>query len=412
MPAMRSRWKDQEAKGKSVLDLLVYRSRLLGADPDLVLWGGNTSSKDTARGVLWVKGSGKLLRDAKEADFCALNLHKLRGALPRRGMTDAETAAFLKNCALDPKASRPSVETFLHAWLPFRVIDHTHPDAILALTDTSKPREFCRKVFGREFVFVPVAKSGFEIAKRLLSEFGKKPGAKGAILEKHGLVVWGEDDKACYRRTIEAASRAGEWIRKHCRNPKPFGGEVIRPFPKGKRKTLLRRIPAGMKSSMGREFPGYFCCVDDKETLEFVCSARGPALSGKGPTTPGHIYFTKRTPLFLKSNLSSEAPLDINRSGLAKQIKKFADAEKKYFRRFAGPGMRMQSPYPAVVLIPGVGMIAAGKNRRAALMTAEIYRHTIRVMRAACSIDDYRSFSPRQAFEIEYWLPGQVRQSA
>jgi len=409
---MQSRWKDKEAEGKSSLELLVYRSRLLGSDPALVLWGGNTSTKDISRGILWVKGSGKMLRGAREADFCALNLHKLREASTRRGMTDGEMATFLKDCALAPKASRPSVETFLHAWLPFRVIDHTHPDAILALTDTRKPGKFCREVFGGEFVFVPAAKSGFEIAKRLFSEFEKNPKAKGAILEKHGFVVWEDDDKACYRRTIEAVRKAGKFIRKRRAREKPFGGERVPPLPERERKTLLRKILAGMKLLTGRKSPENFLCSDDKTVLEFACSERGPALSRKGPTTPGHIYFTKRVPLFLKWNLFAEGPLDINRSGLAKQIKDFSVREKEYFKRFAKPGMRMQSPYPAVILIPGVGMIATGKNRKAALMTAEIYRHAIQVMRDACSIDDYRSFSAKQAFEIEYWPLGRVRQSA
>lgn len=400
MRAMRSHWKDQEAKGKSLLGLLVYRSRLLGSDPSLILWGGNTSTKDIARGILWVKGSGKMLRNARAADFCALDLHKLREAERRRGMTDEEMLAFLEKCALGPRGHRPSVETFLHAWLPFRVVDHTHPDKILSLTNTSRPRKLCEKVFGKELLFVPVVKSGFGLAKRLLREFSGNPDAKGAVLEKHGLIVWGEEDRAVYCRTLELVNRAEKFVRKKRRRKKAFGGRIVRPLPMKRRNDFLREFIPGIRKLLNRHGPRSVLFSDSRPVLEFVCSRLGFSCSQKGPSTPGHVIWTKRVPCFLRVKAG---PLRTQGKKLAAQIERYAEGQRRYFRRYAKPGTRAIAPYPAIILIPGAGMLAAGTHLRDARLTGEIYEHTIRVMRDACFVDRYRSLSPRQAFAIEYW---------
>ena len=196
---MQSRWDKQAVKGKDKLDLLVYRSRLIGQEPPLCVWGGgNTSTKGEVRDlhgrwrqVVWVKGSGSDLKASERRDFPMLFLDEVLPALKHRTMTDEEMVDFLSRCMADPSSPRPSIETLLHAFVPEPDIDHTHADAVLSLTNTAQSRRLCYSVFGKELLWIPYLKPGFTLAKQMAEAYMKYPSAKGALLENHGLITWG-----------------------------------------------------------------------------------------------------------------------------------------------------------------------------------------------------------------------------
>ncbi len=435
---MKSNWKDREAKGKSLLELLVYRSRLIGSEPKLCVWGGgNTSSKMVEQDhlgkqvrVLRIKGSGSDLKSCQPKDFSPLSIQEVLPALEREAMTDEEMVDYLQRCLLDPKAPRPSIEALLHAFLPYQAIDHTHADAILSLTNTSRPEAICRKVFGEGLIFIPYIKPGFDLAKKLAREVSKHPNASGAVLEKHGLITWGDDSKTSYLRTIEMVSRAeafisqksspqsaGESVRtspphilaekvkrqkregKRKKTTKAFGGEKVKPLSQKDRQEFIARFMPEFRQVLSRNKPVILHFNDSSAVLEFVCSKGAPVVSQQGPATPDHMLRTKRIPCFLKL---SGNPLRVRQS-FKRQLEAYAKAHSRYYHRYARHGMFMLDPYPAVILIPGVGMITSGKDLSSARIVSEIYEHSISVMRAASFIDRYVSVPPREAFEIEYW---------
>jgi rhamnulose-1-phosphate aldolase/alcohol dehydrogenase len=397
---MRSLWKDREIKGKNPLELLVYRSRLIGSEPKLCVWGGgNTSSKTVETDhlgrsvqVLRIKGSGCDLKSCKPRDFSPLKLEEVLPALGKISMTDEAMVDYLNRCLLDPKAPRPSIEALLHAFLPYEAIDHTHADAILSLTNTQHPEKTCRAVYGDELIFIPYVKPGFDLAKKLAGEVKRRPASRGAVLEKHGLITWGEDSKTSYLRTVEMVSRAERFIQKKAKNQKPFGGEKIRPLSPALRKAFIGRFMPELRKTLSRTKPVILHFNDSEAVLEFVSSKKASEASQQGPATPDHMLRTKRIPCFLDTKKS-----------FRKQLESFALAHERYYKKFKKPGMFMLDPYPTVMLIPGVGMVTAGKDLDSALITSEIYEHSISVMRAASFINRYVSLPPREAFEIEYW---------
>jgi len=178
---MQSLWKNSEIKSKDGLDQLVYRSRLIGRDAKLCVWGGgNTSTKRTERDhlgrevkVLWVKGSGSDLKVSERKDFAPLRIDDLLPLLKRDRMSDEEMVELVSRALMNPKAPRPSIEALLHAFLPFQDIDHSHADAILSVTNTKRGKQIARKIYGNELIWVPYVKPGFELSKRLFSAYQK-----------------------------------------------------------------------------------------------------------------------------------------------------------------------------------------------------------------------------------------------
>ena len=397
---MQSLWNDSETKRKSPLELLVYRSRLIGRESKLCVWGGgNTSSKmiekdhlGRALKILRVKGSGSDLKSCQPKDFSPLKLEEVLPAIEKTAMTDEVMVDYLNRCLADPKAPRPSIEALLHAFLPYQAIDHTHADAILSLTNTRHPKQICEKVYGDELIFIPYIKPGFDLAKKLAAEVMRRPACKGAVLEKHGLITWGNDSKTSYLRMIEMVSRAERFIRQKTGNRKAFGGQKVQPLPLRLRQVFIERFMSEIRKTLSKKKPVILYFNDFPSVLEFVCSKDASRVSQQGPATPDHMLRTKRIPCFLKTKQSFK-----------RQLGAYALAHERYYKKFAKPGMFMLDPHPVVILIPGVGMITSGKDLDSALITAEIYEHSISVMRGASFVDHYVSLQPREAFEIEYW---------
>ena len=197
--AMKSLWRDSEIRGKDSLDQLVYRSRLIGRETKLCVWGGgNTSTKRTERDhlgrpvrVLWIKGSGSDLKASERKHFSPLRLDDLLSLLKRTKMSDEEMVELLTRSLIDPKAPRPSIEALLHAFLPFQDIDHSHADAILSITNTERGRSIAKSIYGDALVWIPYVKPGFALSKKIFEAYQKNKRSIGAVLENHGLITWG-----------------------------------------------------------------------------------------------------------------------------------------------------------------------------------------------------------------------------
>ncbi len=405
---MKSLWSGELAKKcYDKLDVLVYRSRLIGQEAKLCVWGGgNTSTKceetdflGRKRMILRVKGSGSDLKASERKHFTPLYLDLILEALKVDQMTDEEMVAFIAQCQADPKAPRSSIEALLHAFVPKADIDHTHADAILALTNTQNNKKIIEKVFGKELLWVPYIKPGFALAKKMVQEFQKNPKAKGAVLEKHGLITWADDGKTSYELTIEMVSRAEDFIQKMAKK-KSWSSAAQQTLSKKEREHFLEKMMPVIRHSVSQNEKVLLTYTDSPTVLEFVNAKSSPKLSQIGPATPDHMLRTKRIPLFVTGAKNS---LDLKESDLVKQIKGYAQNHKKYYLKYRAKGMPMLDPYPKVILIPGVGMITTGKDLKSAKIVAEIYEHSIDVMRSAETVDHYRSLSEKLAFEMDYW---------
>lgn len=406
---MKNQWKDPQTKGKGRLELLVYRSRLIGSEPDLCLWGGgNTSTKleetdflGRKRRVLRVKGSGSDLKESEPQHFSSLLLDDLLPLLRRDQMTDEEMVACLEKCLLNPKAPRPSIEALLHAFIPEPDIDHTHADAILSLTNTSRSRAICKDVFGHELLFIPYIKPGFTLAKAAAAVYRKNPKAKGALLEKHGLVTWGPDSKTSFARTIEMVTRAENYIRRKSNNRPALGRASAKDLSVREREKFLRRFAAPIRHAVSRKEKKILTFTDSPEVLRYVNARRGFEASQQGAATPDHMLRTKRVPLFIRWNGKNSR--NVSAEWISAQIENHAEAHRRYYEKFHEAGQPMLDPYPRVILIPGVGMFTAGKSLDEARIVKEIYEHSMKVQAGAFSVDRYRSLPLDQAFEMEYW---------
>ena len=404
---MKSFWCDSEIRTKDTLDQLVYRSRLIGRETKLCVWGGgNTSTKRIERDhlgrqvrILWVKGSGSDLKTSERKHFSPLRLDELLMLLRRTKMSDEEMVDLLTRSLIDPKAPRPSIEALLHAFLPFQDIDHSHADAILSITNTNRGRALAKSIYGNELIWIPYVKPGFQLAKQVYEAYQKIRTARGAILEHHGLLTWGNSSKESYSHMIRFVSRAERYINQKARGRKVFGPVICETLSADKRKQWLRQFLPVIRRAVSQKKRALLLCVSSPGVLEFVNSSRAPELSQIGPATPDHMLRTKRIPLFFRT----KSPNRLMEKSLISQIEAYRKKHEKYFHRFNTQKLPMLDPYPRVILIPGIGLIATGKDESSAIQCAEIYEHSISAMRGAEAIDRYKSLSPKLAFEVEYW---------
>jgi rhamnulose-1-phosphate aldolase/alcohol dehydrogenase len=426
---MDNLWRDEEAAGLAGLDLLVYRSRLIGRDANLVVWGGgNTSVKQEEtdfRGrrvrVMRIKGSGSDLKLIEPKHFPGIRLDDLEPLERREAMSDDEMVAFLVHCLMEPGSPRPSIETLLHGFVPHPHIDHTHADAILALTNTVDGRRHVEAVFGQEAAWIPYRRPGFALSREVAEAVRRHPKARCVVLEKHGLITWGRTARESYDATIEMNSRAEEFARERGRGRVVFGATARPPLPPPARRRVAAGVApflrgllsGGRPSPAGAEPPaaGWSRVVlrfdDGDDVLEFAGSEAGPALALVGPATPDHLLYTKPRPLFVDgrgpAELETPAGIQALKESIARGLDKYVSWYDIYHRKNSAGGEPRLDPYPRVVLIPGVGMLTAWKDARHTRIVADIYHHTINVMRAAQGIGEYRSLGLKDTFDVEYW---------
>jgi len=416
---MQSLWRDDEARGLAPIDLLVLRSRLYGRDPSLVLWGGgNTSLKQEEtdfRGrpiaVLRIKGSGADLKSIAAADFPGLRLDDLLPLQERAAMEDDAMVDWLRRCLVDPSSRRPSIETLLHAFVPHPHVDHTHADAILALADQQDARRHVEAAFGPDAVFVPYRRPGFLLSKEVGEAVRGAPGARCAVLERHGLIVWGESARESYEATVAILTRAEEYARDRARGRVALGPLVHPPLEAPLRRRIAARLLPRLRGALARAAAGpsdprvILHYEEDADLLDFVGREGAAAVALEGPATPDHLMYTRVRPLVVSLHdrpIAGEADGDRLAEIVEKEIAKSVDWYRLFVRKHGGDESRVD-PRPRLLLVPGLGAITAWKDARHARIVADIARHAAAVMRAAAGLGEYRSLSLQEAYDIEFW---------
>jgi rhamnulose-1-phosphate aldolase/alcohol dehydrogenase len=415
-------WDDAVAATLDPLGRLVYRSNLLGSDTRITnTGGGNTSAKltetDPLTGerveVLWVKGSGGDLRTSTKENFSSLYQAKLLAlqsryrSLPNRGpKTPSEDAmvGLYNHCTynLNPRAC--SIDTPLHSFVPYRHVDHTHPNACIAIAAAARSEQLTREIYGDDVVWTPWQRPGFELGLILQDICRTHPKAKGVILGQHGLINWANDDRACYYLSLELIERAAQFIAKKDRGDQTFGGPKHRTIPDDERQSQLVALLPWLRGQVSGAQRMIATVQDDAATMEFVNSLDAPRLAELGTSCPDHFLRTKIKPLYVDWNPATHSRADLQSSISAGLAKYRADYAAYYERCRRPDSPKMRDANPTVFLIPGLGMITWGKDKSESRVTAEFYGCAIQVMRGAEAIDRYIALPQQEAFDIEYWL--------
>lgn len=415
-------WDDAVASQLDPVERLRYRSNLLGADQRITnTGGGNTSSKltlpDPLTGetvdVLWVKGSGGDLRTATRANFASLYMDKLMSlqklydrAEVKGAKTEIEDAMvdMYRHAVFGLNPAVGSIDTPLHGFLPARYIDHMHPVAVIAIAASADQAALTEAVFGAEVGWVPWQRPGFDLGLVMQQAAEQNPRLKGLVMGQHGLINWADDDKACYDLTLGLIEKAARFIAQRDQGAAAFGGQkYVSPDAAQREACLLQLLPKlrGLVSQTNR----FIGTVHSTErVLAFVNSHDAARLAEVGTSCPDHFLRTKIKPLYMDWDPQAEtveALLGKLEQGLAAYRADYA-AYYAACRRPNSPPMR--DPNPTVILIPGLGLIAWGKNKSESRVTAEFYSLAIDVMRAAEAISAYQGLPRQEAFDIEYWL--------
>ncbi|HEX2154778.1 MAG TPA: bifunctional aldolase/short-chain dehydrogenase [Acidimicrobiia bacterium] len=390
---MESLWRDSEASAfAGPLAECVYGSRLIGSDPSLVLHGGgNTSVKGPYRDItgseidaLYVKGSGWDLATIEAEGFTALRRERLSELLALPSLSDADMMRELLAARLDPEAPAPSVESLLHAFLPYPAVQHSHADVIVTLTNLEDGAERVRKVYGDTVVIVPYVMPGFDLARAVAGMWEEAAGAgsQGMVLMNHGLFTFGDTTRVAYERHVELIDRAERWLDDHA----PLPAAEVDPLPSVDpvRLASLRRE---ISEAAGR--PMVMSRHADADVAGFVRRPDLASLASRGPLTPDHVIRTKRHPM------------------VGDDVAEFVESYRDYFADLAHRArteLTMLDPAPRVVVDPELGLLTVGESARAADIAADIYRHTIPVLqRSEDHLGGYQALSAGDLFDCEYW---------
>ncbi|MHB8618379.1 MAG: bifunctional rhamnulose-1-phosphate aldolase/short-chain dehydrogenase [Chloroflexota bacterium] len=395
-----NRWDSGHARGLAALDLLAYRSNLLGADRSVANWGGgNTSCKtvgDDFRGiavrVLWVKGSGSDLGSIRPDQFTGVRLDDLGPLDGRPAMSDEDLVRYYEHAALSPGQPRASIETPLHSMLPFANIDHTHPDAIIALCAIPDGPELARRLWDGRAIWVPYERPGFGLGRSIARAVAENPEAKLVLMAKHGLVTWGETAEECYAASIAIIGRAAEAIAGQADGRRVFA--AARELPGCEGEDLAAWLPALRGAVSARQF--MVLRLDASERARaFAGRPDLAAIAGAGPACPDHLIHTKPWPLVVEPAADMPAAL---RQGVAD----FEDRYRAYVGRHAS-GEEARDPAPRVVLLPGTGIVTTGPDARQAELAAALYERAIAVLSATAGLRGFDPLTEGETFGVEYW---------
>ncbi len=413
-------WNEEKAaqlEGNEV-DLFLYRSNLLGADLRITNYGGgNTSCKTkeldpltkTWVEVMWIKGSGGDIGTMTRSGLAGLYVDKLNALKGiYRGLEhEDEMVGLFGHCLYDLDSKAPSIDTPLHGFLPFKHIDHLHPDAAIAIAASKDGEEITKTLWKGAIAWVPWQRPGFDLGLKLREALDKNPGIRGIMLGGHGLFTWGDTSYDCYLNSLEVIETASAFLAENYGKKRPvFGGEKIKSLPPDQRKSQAAQLAPllrGLASSASR-MVGTF--TDKEVVLEFSNSQDLQRLAPMGTSCPDHFLRTKISPLVL------DLPADTDLSDLSGLRPQLEAAFQSYRERYAAyyqqhkhansPAMR--DPNPVVIIWPGVGMFSFAKDKQTSRVASEFYINAIQVMRGAEAISSYVSLPLQEAFDIEYWL--------
>lgn len=386
---------------------LTFRSNLIGADRRVCNYaGGNTSFKTTATdfqgnevAVMWVKGSGSDLANMAEENFTAIQLEPVMKLQTREDMTDEEMVHYLEHCMLEQSHPRASIETLLHAFLPFKHVDHTHPDAIISICCAPNGQEIANEIYGDRFVWVPYIRPGFRLSKMIAEKVQENPNAELVLMEKHGLVVWGQTANESYDKTISVINEAQAYIDVALAKGPTFGGQCFAKLASDERQEIVANLLPVIRGAVSKTQSLIITYDASDAVLEFVNSQHAESLSNVGAACPDHLVHTKRVPLFIDWDGN---PVSLH-ANVINGLEKYRIAYEAYFKDHAAATDSMFNPYPRVILIRGLGMITTGKDFNHAKISEALYHRAIAVMKGADAIGGFTSLTAEESFQIEYW---------
>ena len=405
---IENRWNDAEAPTGDGLASLAYRSRLLGSDRRLVnVYGGNTSVKAAETDhvgrettVLWVKGSGSDIADITEKGFAGLKLDEVLPLFDRPSMSDEAMIAYLDRTAFETGRPRQSIETLLHAFVPAKHVDHTHPDALIAVACTPNGREIMREIYGDRAAWVDYIRPGFTLSQEIGAAVRRDPKIEAVVMGKHGLVTWGPDSKTTYETTLRIIGEAQAYLDAHAQ-VQPFGGPATVTVDEVTRRRLLLKLLPVLRGAMSEGRKSILSVDSSPEVLEFVNSRAARELSQVGAACPDHLVHTKRVPLFLDWNPSEGEDALVARAKAG--VARFREEYAAYFEANRTEGDTMFSSAPRVILIPGIGMVNSGADAQGAEVSRQLYNRAIVVMKGATSLGGFVSLSAAESYGVEYW---------
>jgi rhamnulose-1-phosphate aldolase/alcohol dehydrogenase len=398
--------------------LLIYRSNLLGADLRLTNYGGgNTSckviSKDPLTGndveVMWIKGSGGDIGTLKKSGLAALYVDRLRSLknVYRGVQYEDEMVELFNHCIYDLASKAPSIDTPLHGFLPFKHVDHLHPDAAIAIAAAKDGKKITQELFNGTIGWVEWKKPGFELGLQLKQCLDENPGIRGIMLGSHGLFTWGDTAYESYVNTLEVIERCAEYLEESYGKKGPvFGGQKIESLDESGRKKQAAAIAPVLRGfcSGQKHMIGHF--TDDASVLEFINSNDLDRLAPLGTSCPDHFLRTKISPLVLDLKPSEDlSDVKALQERLAPAFEAYRKMYTDYYytcKHDNSPAIR--DPNPVIILYPGVGLFSFSKDKQTARVAAEFYTNAINVMKGSEAISEYTSLPRQEAFDIEYWL--------
>lgn len=413
-------WDDKKAAslGDDQVALFLYRSNILGADLRITNYGGgNTSCKTFEKDpltneeveVMWVKGSGGDIGTLTRSGIAGLYTERLRNLKNvYGGLSDEDRMVGLFNhCIYDLDSKAPSIDTPLHGLLPFKHIDHLHPDALIAVAAAKDSEKVTKEIWGDTMGWVPWQRPGFDLGLQLEKCLNDNPGIRGIVLGSHGLFTWGDTSYDCYINSLEVIERASEFIENKIKeNGEVFGGQKIKSLPKEERlekAAQLMPLLRGLCSSENRMI-GHFS--DSDVVLEYINSNDLERLAPMGTSCPDHFLRTKIQPLVLTLDTAEDVA---NTEEVLKKLNPAFEAYRNEYKNYYDTCKRdnspaMRDPNPVIIIYPGVGMFSFAKNKQTTRVASEFYINAINVMRGAEAITEYTSLPRQEAFDIEYWL--------
>jgi len=421
---MKNRWRKEKAseyiaryekRCASDLALRTYTSRLIGEEKELVLsGGGNTSVKSTYTNVLgqnlpalFVKASGHDLATIEPEGHVGLDLDYLQRLRSLPELSDATMVSELRTRRLNAEKASPSIEALMHAFIPAKYVDHTHPDAILALSNQRNGDRIVRDAFGKDVVVLNYIKPGFLLAKATSAAFDGAPGCMGMVLMKHGLLTWDDDARSSYEKTVELVTRAEKYLARKSKKSLKWRRVTstttaherylkIAPILRG-----LLAIPSGDSDQPYRRF--VLQPLTKGDVLDLVDSNRGKEITMSPPLTSDHLIRTKALPMWIDT-----PPYDDEkevRKRLANEIADYARRYENYFERHASrlsPGLERFDAMPRVILMPGLGAICAGSNIVEARLVRDITEQTLKTKMKIATVGTYEGLGENHIFDMEY----------
>ena len=424
---VENRWDDHTADPLDPVERLVYRSNLLGANWRITnTGGGNTSSKlvetDPLTGkeveVLWVKGSGGDLRTAEAENFASLYqeqvlaLQDVYFSFEETGVktrAEDEMTKMYDHCVYNLNERSPSIDTPLHSFIPHKHVDHTHPVACIAIATAENGEELTQEIYGDDLIWTDWQRPGFELGLEMQRICEEHPDAVGVMLGGHGIINWADTQKKCYLRSLDLIDRAEAYLQQRGKAQYDFGGAQHQPLGEDERADVLVDVLPWLRGRVSQD-KKMIATVETGDVIQrFVNSAEAERLAELGTSCPDHFLRTRIKPLHVDWDPQA-GTTETLKEALAAGLEQYREDYRAYYEDHAAPDdPDMRGSDPTVILIPGIGMVAWGKNKSESRVTAEFYNAAVEVMRGAEAVDTYTALPRQEAYDIEYWRLEQAK---